>query len=39
MRSNYIGGTPGRASARDAGIDVVNPATEEVIDQVPAGHG
>ena len=37
MRSNYIGGswTP---SAGDAGIDVVNPATEEVIYRVPAGH-
>jgi aldehyde dehydrogenase (NAD+) len=37
MRSNYIGGawTP---SASDRSIDVVNPATEEVIDQVPAGH-
>jgi acyl-CoA reductase-like NAD-dependent aldehyde dehydrogenase len=37
MRSNYINGiwTP---SAGDAGIDVVNPATEKVIDVVPAGH-
>jgi len=37
MRKNYIGGawTP---SASDMAIDVVNPATEEVIDQVPAGH-
>jgi aldehyde dehydrogenase (NAD+) len=37
MRSNYINGiwTP---SASEAGIDVVNPATEEVIDEVPAGH-
>jgi aldehyde dehydrogenase (NAD+) len=37
MRSNYIGGawTP---SASGTAIDVVNPATEEVIDQVPAGH-
>jgi len=36
MRSNYINGvwTP---SASDAGIDVVNPATEKVIDRVPAG--
>jgi aldehyde dehydrogenase (NAD+) len=36
MRSNYIAGswTP---SAGDAGIDVVNPATEQVIDRVPAG--
>jgi aldehyde dehydrogenase (NAD+) len=37
MRSNYIGGT-WVASASDAGIDVVNPATERVIDRVPAGH-
>jgi len=37
MRSNYIGGnwTP---SAGDLAIDVLNPATEQVIDQVPAGH-
>jgi aldehyde dehydrogenase (NAD+) len=37
MRSNYIGGkwVP---SASDAGIDVINPATEQVIDTVPAGH-
>lgn len=37
MRSNYIGGawTP---SASDGSIDVVNPATEAVIDQIPAGH-
>lgn len=36
MRSLYIDGawTP---SASDASIDVVNPATEEVIDAVPAG--
>ena len=36
MRRNYINGrwTP---SASDAGIDVINPATEEVIDRVPAG--
>src|SRR5450755_262536 len=36
MRSNYIGGnwTP---SASDASIDVINPATEAVIDRVPAG--
>jgi aldehyde dehydrogenase (NAD+) len=36
MRENYIGGrwTP---SASDRSIDVVNPATEAVIDQVPAG--
>jgi aldehyde dehydrogenase (NAD+) len=36
MRSNYIGGT-WAPSASDAGIDVVNPATEAVIDRVPAG--
>jgi aldehyde dehydrogenase (NAD+) len=37
MRSNFIGGswTP---SASETGIDVVNPATEAVIDRVPAGH-
>jgi aldehyde dehydrogenase (NAD+) len=36
MRENYIGGrwTP---SASDRSIDVINPATEAVIDQVPAG--
>ena len=36
MRENYIGGrwTP---SASDRSIDVINPATEVVIDQVPAG--
>jgi aldehyde dehydrogenase (NAD+) len=36
MRSNYIGGrwVP---SASEASIDVVNPATEAVIDRVPAG--
>jgi aldehyde dehydrogenase (NAD+) len=36
MRSNYIDGawTP---SASDLVIDVINPATEEVIDRVPAG--
>jgi aldehyde dehydrogenase (NAD+) len=36
MRSNYIGGqwVP---SVGDAGIDVINPATETVIDRVPAG--
>jgi aldehyde dehydrogenase (NAD+) len=37
MRSNYIGGRFVE-SASDAGIDVLNPATEEVIDRVPAGH-
>jgi aldehyde dehydrogenase (NAD+) len=36
MRSNYIAGrwTP---SASSAGIDVINPATEVVIDRVPVG--
>jgi aldehyde dehydrogenase (NAD+) len=36
MRSNYIGGrwVP---SGSDVGIDVINPATEQVIDTVPAG--
>jgi aldehyde dehydrogenase (NAD+) len=36
MRSNYIGGgwVP---SASERGIEVVNPATEQVIDSVPAG--
>ena len=36
MRDNYVGGawTP---SAGRAAVDVVNPATEQVIDQVPAG--
>ena len=37
MRSNYIGGA-WIPSASDSGVDVVNPATEEVIDRVPAGH-
>jgi aldehyde dehydrogenase (NAD+) len=37
MRSNYIGGS-WVPSAAESGIDVVNPATEEVIDRVPAGH-
>jgi aldehyde dehydrogenase (NAD+) len=36
MRSNFIGGT-WMPSVNDAGIDVVNPATEAVIDRVPAG--
>jgi aldehyde dehydrogenase (NAD+) len=36
MRDNYVGGA-WVASASEAGIDVVNPATEEVIDRVPAG--
>src|SRR5215475_13206712 len=36
MRSNFIGGswTP---SASETSIDVINPATEAVIDRVPAG--
>jgi aldehyde dehydrogenase (NAD+) len=37
MRSNYIGGS-WRPSASELAIDVVNPATEQLIDQVPAGH-
>jgi aldehyde dehydrogenase (NAD+) len=37
MRGHYIGGR-WAGSAGDDLIDVVNPATEEVIDQVPAGH-
>src|SRR5215469_3611688 len=37
MRRNYINGT-WVASADSGGIDVVNPATAEVIDRVPAGH-
>jgi aldehyde dehydrogenase (NAD+) len=37
MRRNYINGT-WTPSAGDEGIDVVNPATEKVIDVVPAGH-
>jgi len=37
MRSNYIGGT-WTPSASEAGIEVVNPATQAVIDCVPAGH-
>jgi len=37
MRSNYIGGS-WVPSASGAGIDVVNPSTEAVIDRVPAGH-
>jgi hypothetical protein len=37
MRGNYVAGkwVP---SAGDGAVDVINPATEEVIDQVPAGH-
>jgi aldehyde dehydrogenase (NAD+) len=37
MRDNYINGT-WRASADPGGIDVVNPASQSVIDRVPAGH-
>jgi aldehyde dehydrogenase (NAD+) len=36
MRSNYIGGS-WRPSAGELAIDVLNPATEQLIDQVPAG--
>jgi aldehyde dehydrogenase (NAD+) len=36
MRSNYIAGT-WTASASEAGIEVINPATEAIIDRVPAG--
>jgi aldehyde dehydrogenase (NAD+) len=38
MRRNYIGGA-WRPSAGELAIDVLNPATEELIDQVPAGDG
>ncbi len=37
MRSNYINGS-WMPSADSGGIDVVNPATQAVIDRVPAGH-
>jgi aldehyde dehydrogenase (NAD+) len=37
MRSNYIGGG-WRPSASELAIDVLNPATEQLIDQVPEGH-
>jgi aldehyde dehydrogenase (NAD+) len=37
MRDNYISGA-WRASADPGGIDVVNPATQSVIDRVPAGN-
>jgi aldehyde dehydrogenase (NAD+) len=37
MRRNYVAGT-WVPSASDAAVDVINPTTEEVIDQVPAGH-
>jgi len=37
MRRNYVAGT-WVPSASDEAVDVINPATEEVIDQVPAGH-
>jgi aldehyde dehydrogenase (NAD+) len=36
MRSNYIGGS-WVPSASERGVEVVNPATEQVIDSVPAG--
>ncbi|WP_043640120.1 aldehyde dehydrogenase family protein [Nonomuraea candida] len=36
MRQLYIGGT-WTASASDEPIEVVNPATEEIVDRVPAG--
>ncbi|MET7330182.1 aldehyde dehydrogenase family protein [Nonomuraea sp. NPDC005650] len=36
MRQLYIGGS-WTASASDESIDVVNPATEEIVDRVPAG--
>jgi len=36
MRDNYVGGAWTPSASRTA-IDVVNPATEQVIDQVPAG--
>ena len=36
MRENYVGGA-WVPSAGTAAVDVINPATEEVIDQVPAG--
>jgi len=37
MRRNYVAGT-WVPSASDEAVDVINPATEEVIAQVPAGH-
>jgi aldehyde dehydrogenase (NAD+) len=37
MRENYVGGA-WVPSAGNTSVDVVNPATEEIIDQVPAGH-
>jgi aldehyde dehydrogenase (NAD+) len=37
MRRNYVAGT-WVPSASDEAVDVINPATEEVIGQVPAGH-
>jgi aldehyde dehydrogenase (NAD+) len=37
MRRNYVGGS-WIPSASEAGVDVVNPSTEAVIDRVPAGH-
>jgi aldehyde dehydrogenase (NAD+) len=37
MRANFIAGS-WVPSASDVAIDVINPATQAVIDQVPAGH-
>jgi aldehyde dehydrogenase (NAD+) len=37
MRRNYVAGT-WVPSASDEAVDVINPATEKVIGQVPAGH-
>jgi len=37
MRRNYVAGT-WVPSASDEAVDVINPATEEVIAHVPAGH-
>jgi aldehyde dehydrogenase (NAD+) len=37
MRANFIGGS-WQPSVGELSIDVINPATEEVVDQVPAGH-
>jgi aldehyde dehydrogenase (NAD+) len=37
MRANFIAGS-WLPSAGDLALDVINPATEAVVDQVPAGH-
>jgi aldehyde dehydrogenase (NAD+) len=37
MRGNFVAGS-WTASASDETVDVINPATEEIIGQVPAGH-